>query len=483
MKKLLLSITLLVGFNSFAQLTCATAIELTADETVSVPELTGTYQAICWGTAAAAPNAIWYKFTPTQNGEVTVNADLPQNQSAPFSNDQRVSIATGTCAALTCYAGYDDIDDTNYNVNYTFPVQSGTTYYIVWDNRWLADGFDFDFSFVSASCIRPNDISINTPTNITTTSATLNWAAAIGTPPGYDVEYGVAGFAPGTGTVASTSTTSVSLTTGLTASSNSEYYLRSDCGTSESAWVGPFTLFLAKTLPYANGFETPQLSDGFAAAGWGLGNAASGAQAGTIYYFSSSSTTAASNSLLFSRAISLQANEQVTLTFYTRLGSATGTNNILKVWVNGLPSATGATQLGADITVSGATYTLQTRTFTATAPGIYYFIFNNVTPIVTAATSLRLDTFNLTSVLSNDEFLSSEFSVYPNPVNNVINFSNNVNALVSSVKITDLNGRVVKTLNVNGTEGQISVSDLASGMYMLNITSDKGTAVKKIDKQ
>ena len=95
-----------------------------------------------------------------------------------------------------------------------------------------------------------------------------------------------------------------------------------------------------------------------------------------------------------------------------------------------------------------------------------------------------IDNFSVTqTTLSTNDFLSSKFSVYPNPVNNVINFSNDQNAVVSSVEMADLNGRVVKTVKVDATEGQISVNDLATGMYMMKITTDQGTAVKKIVKQ
>jgi hypothetical protein len=49
--------------------------------------------------------------------------------------------------------------------------------------------------------------------------------------------------------------------------------------------------------------------------------------------------------------------------------------------------------------------------------------------------------------------------------------------------MTDLNGRTVKSEKVNAAEGQISVSDLATGVYMMRITTDQGVAVKKIVKQ
>jgi hypothetical protein len=56
----------------------------------------------------------------------------------------------------------------------------------------------------------------------------------------------------------------------------------------------------------------------------------------------------------------------------------------------------------------------------------------------------------------------------------ITSLSNNI--LVSGISITDLNGRLVKQ------KSYTNVSDLASGMYMINITSDKGSVTKKIFK-
>lgn len=91
-------------------------------------------------------------------------------------------------------------------------------------------------------------------------------------------------------------------------------------------------------------------------------------------------------------------------------------------------------------------------------------------------------TDTLLGVKSN-QLSDTSFSVYPNPALNVINFSNTTNAVVSAIEMTDMNGRVVTSAKVNATEGQISVSDLATGIYMMNITTDQGVVVKKIVKQ
>jgi hypothetical protein len=58
-----------------------------------------------------------------------------------------------------------------------------------------------------------------------------------------------------------------------------------------------------------------------------------------------------------------------------------------------------------------------------------------------------------------------------------------LNAVIESVELTDLNGRVVKTQAINATEGQVSISDLSAGVYMMKVSTDKGVATKKVVKQ
>ena len=92
--------------------------------------------------------------------------------------------------------------------------------------------------------------------------------------------------------------------------------------------------------------------------------------------------------------------------------------------------------------------------------------------------------FNVTldGLLGTGSQTISNFAVYPNPTSNVVNVSAN-KALVSGVNFADLNGRVVKTAKFDGVaEAQVNISDLASGVYMMSISSDKGTTVKKIVK-
>lgn len=84
---------------------------------------------------------------------------------------------------------------------------------------------------------------------------------------------------------------------------------------------------------------------------------------------------------------------------------------------------------------------------------------------------------------SVNDVLASKLAVFPNPVNNVINISNAENILLNTVQIADLNGRIVKSTQLDGvSKAEINVSDIASGIYMMTISSDKGTTTKKIVK-
>jgi hypothetical protein len=97
---------------------------------------------------------------------------------------------------------------------------------------------------------------------------------------------------------------------------------------------------------------------------------------------------------------------------------------------------------------------------------------------------LNIDDINVSqTLLSTPNFESSYISVYPNPASNMVTVSNSANSMINSIEMTDMNGRVVKTQNINAVNGQVSISDLSTGIYMMKIKTDLGTAVKKVIKE
>ncbi len=126
---------------------------------VATPITAGTYtvNAIDGGnmitSCSTAGLAKWYSYTPTSDFHVTVSSDLAQN----ICKDTNFSIYTGSCTGtLNCVASDDNSGNiacnsgnTNSNLSVkTFDVTAGTTYYIAWDNKWSAAGFDFQLTEV-----------------------------------------------------------------------------------------------------------------------------------------------------------------------------------------------------------------------------------------------------------------------------------------------------------------------------------------------
>lgn len=99
------------------------------------------------------------------------------------------------------------------------------------------------------------------------------------------------------------------------------------------------------------------------------------------------------------------------------------------------------------------------------------------------ADSVSVDDFVVSGNLGANEVLAASFSTFPNPVNNVLNIKNSENTTINTISIVDINGRTVKT--VNGGEVAdvaVNVADLSAGVYMVNIDTNAGKAVKKFIK-
>ena len=89
-------------------------------------------------------------------------------------------------------------------------------------------------------------------------------------------------------------------------------------------------------------------------------------------------------------------------------------------------------------------------------------------------------------VLANiDNQLSNAIQLYPNPAQSELNLVNNSQERLASVTITDVNGRIVQTVDLNnsGTTTTLSVENLSTGMYFVQIEAESTTVVKRIVKQ
>jgi hypothetical protein len=145
--------------NGFPAITCSGMVECpdlgnaVCEEATPVSEGQHTYEAIvgvgaannCFDLGLGANGARWFVYTPTADGFVNVKAC--------GQVDTRLSIYTGDCDNLTCYADNDDDGDTDCHPNgwassvMDMPVTAGVDYYIEWDDRWSAEGSDWEITF------------------------------------------------------------------------------------------------------------------------------------------------------------------------------------------------------------------------------------------------------------------------------------------------------------------------------------------------
>jgi len=350
---------------------------------------------------------------------------------------------------------------------------------------------------LKVDCARPETQSF---ANSTTTSVDLNWT---GTGTKYDIEYGVDGFTQGAGTTISGITATTKALTGLTPSTVYQFYVRTDCGSGKtSVWKGPYpfyTAFDAADPTYTTSFETYD----FPFVGWkadaaanntywflaapGAGNAL--VKDGDAAILSYNSTVAASTARVYSRGVNLKAGTVTVKYSVSNDISATSTGSAdyeLSVG-NAQTVAAQTTTLKSETGLTNKAMEDKTVTYTVSQDGVYYFSFLNKSAIEPTASQyhgIAIDAFSVEqTTLSNNEFLSSQFSVSPNPAKNVVNIANGDNMFVNNVTVTDLNGRTVKNVTFDNVANvQVNVSDLASGLYIMNITSNKGTATKKFVK-
>lgn len=143
-RTLLAFATGLLAFQAAAQNSCATAVPLVLGNNYYIGQINGTDvpEPVCSTGGDMATAGEWYSYTATMDTAITVTTDLPQNDGV----DTRIQVYEGSCGNLTCHAGDDDSGN-GYSSTVTFNVETGTTYYIAFDNRWTSSGFTFHVGY------------------------------------------------------------------------------------------------------------------------------------------------------------------------------------------------------------------------------------------------------------------------------------------------------------------------------------------------
>ncbi|WP_291116345.1 T9SS-dependent choice-of-anchor J family protein [Flavobacterium sp. UBA6135] len=402
---------------------------------------------------------------------VSTSGNTPANFTTPL-----LTIGNGTTTGENTTWTNRSLDLSSFagqNVYIAFQNFSNDMFLLGIDNVYVTSG----------TCPAPGRLMTNS--NITLTSGTFNWTAATGITE-YDYSWGAPGHTPSvSGSVTGTSHS----VTSLTANSRYQYFVRSKNGATTGAWVGPYSLFtaVAGAPSYSYGFDTVDggyRADGWSGA-WSTNATAGNPQAGSQMVFSNSSTVVGTptNRWLFSKPIYLEANSTNTITFYLRNFGAVNPQSIKMTVGNEATIAAQSNTLWTSSTISNIAWTQYTVSYTPTTTGVHYFGFHHFTPGAAGAVSLGLDTFNLTSVLSVNEFVDSNFTLYPNPTTDFFVLKAISNSVINKVILTDIKGSVIKEVSFNSVmEAQLSISELNSGMYFVTIYSDNGSGTTKIIK-
>ena len=326
-----------------------------------------------------------------------------------------------------------------------------------------------------------------TASSITNTSATVAWGAATGAT-SYNLQYRVSGGA--TWTTVSQTATSKSLT-GLTAGTTYQYQVQTVCSTGSSAYsaIASFLTTGGVVTPtYCTSKGTSVAYEYIDLVQLGSISRASGADAG--YY----NGTASSTSLAAGSAQTISVSAGFVGTAYTEyakvyidynqngvftdagelvVNAAGSTSALTRSFAFTVPATakSGATRLRVVLSDASAT----------TSCGSYsYGETEDYTVNITGGA--RLD--GTTARTANPGGLTETYTLYPNPATSVLSIARPLNAdpeQAFSVRVYDLRGAEVRGLTF--TDGQLDVSTLRTGIYLLSVKDGSGTTHQRFVKE
>ncbi len=230
--------------------------------------------------------------------------------------------------------------------NYNLTAYAGQIVKLRFVGQWISGDYDLAFDNITIdfppAC--PDPIAL-TATGITENSATLEWTSYAAE---FQIEWGIDGFIPGTGTLDITTDTSYSLS-GLTASTIYEFYVRAICGVGDtSSWAGPYSFATScpttpYTLPFSEDFEgvicwTAYDEDGGGQI-WGLGTAFNHTPGGSVAVFHNYGAIGYDESgWLYSPEIIIPSGGMIELSFwsYNEYPLDYGLNSLFVVYNGGM---------------------------------------------------------------------------------------------------------------------------------------------------
>lgn len=377
----------------------------------------GTPGATGCGTTSAylGGNDVVYAYTPTTTGVIDITMSPTATWSGIFVYDDCADIG------VNCVAGVGNAG-TGIRTIANLAVTGGTTYYIVISTWPSPQTTGYTLNILQVNC--PPPVGMAT-TGLGPNSATLNWGN-----PGGATSWQYVLQAPGAGVPTTagvtTTTTTLPLTTLLTATAY-EYYVRADCGDGTfSPWAGPFSFMTTQvptTLNYTQGFEGTHgwsLSNGTQTNKWVVGTATANGGTQSLYIsndngVSNAYTISAGSTVHAYRDIQVAAVDQLLLSFDWK--NAGEVNDNVRVWLvpaSFVPVAGTGITAATDRIQVGGTYFNNTA-WTTVNSTIYASAFSN--SIVRLVFEWRNNTFTGTQPPAAIDNINLSTIPCPAPIN------------------------------------------------------------------
>ena len=155
---------------------------------------------------------------------------------------------------------------------------------------------------------------------------------------------------------------------------------------------------------------------------------------------------------------------------------ANGTHTVADYIADGLATAT-------DNCADPVTMTQDPAAGTVLGVGVWTITFTATDDYGNVSTcEMELD---LTELGTQDNELNNAISLYPNPANGQVTISNSSNIALETAMIYDLNGKLVSQINLQDMQSEkvIDVASFATGVYMVQITGEQSSVVKRLIKE